>query len=85
MFRFTIRELVLLTLVVALGVGWWADHRRMTSAREIAETRAKLLEQRDSEWQRVNYWLTQTLENGGGGFGLSKPESNAPRDGVHGR
>jgi len=23
MFRFTIRELVLLTLVVALGVGWW--------------------------------------------------------------
>ena len=26
MFRFTIRELVLLTLVVALGVGWWVDH-----------------------------------------------------------
>ena len=25
MFRFTIRELVLLTLVVALGVGWWVD------------------------------------------------------------
>ena len=27
MFRFTIRELVLLTLVVALGMGWWLDHR----------------------------------------------------------
>ena len=27
MFRFTIRELVLLTLVVAMGVGWWLDRR----------------------------------------------------------
>jgi hypothetical protein len=26
MFRFTIRELVLLTLVVAMGVGWRLDH-----------------------------------------------------------
>src|SRR5262245_28855142 len=25
MFRFTIRELVLLTLVVAVGAGWWID------------------------------------------------------------
>jgi len=29
MFRFTIRELVLLTLVMALGVGWWLDRRRL--------------------------------------------------------
>jgi len=29
MFRFTIRELVLLTLVVALGVGWWLDRSRL--------------------------------------------------------
>ena len=26
MFRFTIRELVLLTLVAAMGVGWCLDH-----------------------------------------------------------
>jgi len=25
MFRFTIRELVLLTVVVAMGVGWWLE------------------------------------------------------------
>ena len=25
MFRFTIRELVLLTAIVALAVGWWSD------------------------------------------------------------
>jgi hypothetical protein len=28
MFRFTIRELVLLT--VAMGVGWWLDRRALT-------------------------------------------------------
>jgi hypothetical protein len=26
--RFTIRDLLWLTLVVALAVGWWVDHRR---------------------------------------------------------
>ena len=29
MFRFTIRELLLLTLIAALALGWWMDHRRM--------------------------------------------------------
>jgi hypothetical protein len=29
MFRFTIRELVLLTLVVAMGVAWWLDRRAL--------------------------------------------------------
>ena len=29
MFRFTIRELVLLTLVVAMGAAWWVDHRQI--------------------------------------------------------
>jgi hypothetical protein len=29
MFRFTLRELFLLMLVVAIGLGWWVDHRRM--------------------------------------------------------
>jgi len=27
MFRFTIRELVLVTLVVAMGLGWWLDRK----------------------------------------------------------
>jgi len=27
MFRFTIRELVLATAVVAMGAAWWADRR----------------------------------------------------------
>lgn len=30
MFRFTIRELFLLTLVAALSTGWWIDHSRLS-------------------------------------------------------
>jgi hypothetical protein len=30
MFRFTIRELVLLTIIVAMGVGWGLDRRALT-------------------------------------------------------
>jgi len=33
-FRFTIRDLLWLTLVVALGLGWWLDHRRNTGSIE---------------------------------------------------
>ena len=36
MFRFTIRDLVLLTLVVAMGVGWWIDHSEAANARDSA-------------------------------------------------
>jgi hypothetical protein len=32
MFRFTIRELVLLTLVVAMGIGWWLERQRLVSS-----------------------------------------------------
>jgi len=35
MFHFTIRDLLWLTLVVALAVGWWIDQR--TKARRIDE------------------------------------------------
>jgi hypothetical protein len=31
MFRFTIREMVLLTIIVAIGVGWWLDRRALTA------------------------------------------------------
>ena len=29
MFRFTIRDVLWLTVVMALGVGWWVDHRSL--------------------------------------------------------
>ena len=42
MFRFTIRELVLLTLVVALGVGWWVDQSALRS--QLRSMRSELEE-----------------------------------------
>ena len=36
MFRFTIRELVLLTLVVAMGVGWWVDRSNLVAGHDDA-------------------------------------------------
>ena len=34
--RFTIRDLLWLTLVVALAVGWWLDHRRQAPLANMA-------------------------------------------------
>jgi hypothetical protein len=31
--RFTIRDVLWLTVVVGLGVGWWVDHRRLEQER----------------------------------------------------
>jgi hypothetical protein len=52
MFRFTIRELVLLTLTVAMGVGWWMDRQRRTPS-EAWEYRANALADffRDDGWE----------------------------------
>jgi type II secretory pathway component GspD/PulD (secretin) len=33
-FRFSIRDLLLLTVIVALAIGWWLDHRKLTKGNE---------------------------------------------------
>jgi hypothetical protein len=33
--RFTIRDLLWLTVVVALAVGWWLDHSRLIAGNEM--------------------------------------------------
>jgi hypothetical protein len=43
MFKFTIRDLLWLTVVVALGVGWWIDHRWPSKLREENEEMRKQL------------------------------------------
>jgi hypothetical protein len=44
MFRFTIRELVLLTLVVAMGVGWALDHLRLIESCRVSDRNQAVLE-----------------------------------------
>jgi len=41
MFKFTIRDLLWLTVVVALGVAWWLTYRELADARAF---RSKLVE-----------------------------------------
>jgi hypothetical protein len=45
MFRFSIRELMLVTLVVALGVGWWLDRRNDAGNNALWRARAGTLEE----------------------------------------
>jgi hypothetical protein len=49
--RFTIRELLLVTIIVGVGVGWWLEHRansiRIERLRFIAMKLAESLNGRD--------------------------------------
>jgi hypothetical protein len=47
MFRFTIRELLLLTVIVALGVGWLAERRHTKRRIEAIRAWAGLLDTED--------------------------------------
>jgi hypothetical protein len=44
MWRFTIRELLILTVTAGLAVGWWVDHRLLTGDRNHWRTRSQDLE-----------------------------------------
>jgi hypothetical protein len=49
--KFSIRDLLLVTVIVALAVGWWVDHRqlmrevRLFRDPELLKFKAKILEQ----------------------------------------
>jgi hypothetical protein len=46
MFRFTIRDVLWLTIVVALGVGWWLDQRQLRiQNRQYLEDQVRAKEQ----------------------------------------
>ena len=42
--KFTIRDLLWLTVVVGLGVGWWIDHYRPENYRHQLELRAAAMQ-----------------------------------------
>ena len=54
MFRFTIRELLILTVTAGLAVGWWLDHRQRDSHQMSID-----------EWRRCAGGLEQVLMNDG--------------------
>ena len=46
MFRFTIRDLLWLTVVVAVATAWWVDRIRLTKRLEVFNRRPYYIEQR---------------------------------------
>ena len=67
MLRFTIRDVLWLTLVVGLAVGWWVDRdRRATENRELAEygraqaSRASAAEGQIQLWEDLGFSFVPT-------------------------
>ena len=50
--KFSIRDLLLVTVIVALAVGWWVDHRRQAALREeyriVYEGEVRRMEENES-------------------------------------
>lgn len=74
MFQLTIRELLLLTLAVALALGWWLDHRGL--AKSVSRHKAReeifplMLAERGLEVRRWDNGV-EVLENSS--FGQLRP------------
>lgn len=82
MFRFTIRELVLLTLVAAIGVGWFREYRNRISERSLLEHLATslwaILEDDGwaIEWDRENNRVRVRSHDGRSHFNLTPDSFN---------
>jgi len=50
MFRFSIRELMLVTLVVALAFGWWLDRSGLVTGQLIWQQRAEVAKELAEKW-----------------------------------
>jgi hypothetical protein len=70
MFRFTIRDLVWLTVVVAVGAGWWVDHRNLAPDAELHRGQLKRL---------AEYVERMRLESGQS-FSNQEPPGNENND-----
>jgi len=55
MFRFTVREMLLATLVVGLVLGWWLDRGRLERLRAMEEHRATNAESLAADWRDRAY------------------------------
>jgi hypothetical protein len=76
MFRFSIRELMLITLVVGLALGWQIDHRYQTKSRQQHERVRQVTEQQmdDLVGKVASYGGLNVTRDSGGWATISKPE-----------
>ena len=57
MFRFTIRDVLWLMVVVGLGVGWWLDHRGL--GRELEQAEADMWTNHYHIWHVGRLWAAE--------------------------
>ena len=63
-FSFSIRDLFLITAVVAIGVAWWLDHRRLAEKLDsLYGTDADVLSIKVEKLTRQNQSLMRQLQN----------------------
>jgi len=70
MFRFTIRDVLWLTLVVGLSLGWWIEHRRADKSENISFGACLLvtdlmrdLDNADPSWRNRKQFDTYAVES----------------------
>ena len=60
--QITIREVLLLTVIVALVVGWWVDHQQRIP-QEVKRMRDRLKAEEDLLLYHVRLWQKKNTEN----------------------
>jgi len=79
--KFSIRDLFLVTMIVALALGWWMEHRAQVRSRENAERGARILGLRlVQDGYRIGWDGAQSIPVvlGPGEFELPHPQPTAP-------
>jgi len=62
MFRFTIRDVLWLMVVVGLGVGWGLEHRDIVSERGVLDVERERLASQRSELDRKRTLLKRSVD-----------------------
>ncbi|MDX1945561.1 MAG: hypothetical protein SFU86_09130 [Pirellulaceae bacterium] len=70
MFRFTIRELVLLTIIIGIGLAWWIDHAGKMELRHMAEIMERVLTS-DGWTVKKGHWEIEVNRTGNPGRSTS--------------
>jgi hypothetical protein len=70
MFRFSIREVFWMTLVVSLAFGWWREHRQITAIKTAHWQADRRLDLLVDQIKREGYAI---YEANGGGIIIGKP------------
>src|SRR4029077_6936791 len=90
--RFSIRDLLWLTLVVAIGLGWWVQQRKHQSEVRLLTTQVEWATERMQTWRagagvlsdllrRMGRRVTWDLE--GLRVGITKPDNPDPFEGAY--